>query len=130
MESRRYDNGEWRWCMAYVDGLEFASGPVTKTVSALDHGALATMATMGRKITIRLDTGPTETLLFMGTEMDAGSFRAWYHGTERRSMELEDEAFARGGMFAYNEARGYDTTSPDPCGHHCGYDCPRCGYDR
>ena len=50
--------------------------------------------------------------------------------TELRQREIEREAFARGGMFAYNEARGYDTTSPDPCGHHCGYDCPRCGDER
>jgi hypothetical protein len=127
MESRKYENGEWRYCMAYVDGLEFASGPVTKTLSALNHGALAMMATMGRKITIRLDTGPAETLCFMGPELSVETFRAWYHGVERRSMELKGEAFARGGMRGYNEARGYDTTAPEDCGHHCGWDCPQCG---
>ena len=51
-------------------------------------------------------------------------------GKELRPMELEREAFARGGMRAFNEARGYDTTAPDPCGHHCGWDCPRCGDER
>lgn len=24
-------------------------------------------------------------------------------------------------------AMGYDTSSPEPCGHHCPSDCPRCG---
>jgi hypothetical protein len=43
--------------------------------------------------------------------------------------ELAREAFARGGMNAYNEARGYDSYSSEPCGHHCDYDCPRCGED-
>ena len=43
--------------------------------------------------------------------------------------ELAAEAFARGGMGAYNEARGFDSQSPEPCGHHCGWDCPRCGED-
>lgn len=31
------------------------------------------------------------------------------------------------GVGAYNEAMGYDTSSPEPCGHHCPSDCPRCG---
>jgi hypothetical protein len=31
------------------------------------------------------------------------------------------------GASGYNAARGYDTEEPEPCGHHYGYDCPRCG---
>lgn len=31
------------------------------------------------------------------------------------------------GVDGLNEARGYDTSEPEPCGHHCGSDCPRCG---
>lgn len=31
------------------------------------------------------------------------------------------------GVRGYNEAMGWDTTSPEPCGHHCTSDCPRCG---
>ncbi len=26
-------------------------------------------------------------------------------------------------------AMGYDTSSPEPCGHHCPSDCPRCGQE-
>jgi hypothetical protein len=33
------------------------------------------------------------------------------------------------GMDAYNERMGYDLSAPEPCGHHCSYDCPRCGDD-
>ena len=55
------------------------------------------------------------------------SARDYIDDTQRE--ELAREAFARGGMGAYNEARGYDSYSPEPCGHHCDYDCPRCGED-
>jgi hypothetical protein len=43
------------------------------------------------------------------------------------SGETLMEAFARAGMLGYNEAQGCDTTEPEPCGHHCGDDCPLCG---
>lgn len=45
------------------------------------------------------------------------------------SMERGSEAFARGGMAAYNEVRGHDSYVEEPCGHHCDVDCPRCGED-
>lgn len=41
--------------------------------------------------------------------------------------ELSREAFARGGMRAFNESRGFESYSPEPCGHHCNDDCPVCG---
>ena len=31
------------------------------------------------------------------------------------------------GVAGRNEAAGYDLTPPEPCGHHCPWDCPRCG---
>ena len=31
------------------------------------------------------------------------------------------------GASGYNEARGYDTEEPEPCGQHCDWSCPRCG---
>ena len=46
------------------------------------------------------------------------------------AKEITNEAGMAHGVHAFNEARGYDTTAPDPCGHHCGSDCPRCGGDR
>ena len=30
------------------------------------------------------------------------------------------------GVEAYNEAMGWDTSSPEPCGHHCIHKFPRC----
>jgi hypothetical protein len=42
---------------------------------------------------------------------------------EERAMQ----AGMAGGVDAYNEARGYYVDSPEPCGHHCPSDCPRCG---
>lgn len=33
------------------------------------------------------------------------------------------------GIDAYNGARGMSTEAPEPCGHHCPPDCPRCGED-
>ena len=44
-----------------------------------------------------------------------------------QAEELAREGFARGGMSAYNEARGFDSWNPEPCGHHCDWDCPVCG---
>ena len=49
---------------------------------------------------------------------------------ESTTLEAESEALAMGGMNALNESRGYDTTAPDPCGHQCPPDCPRCGEER
>ncbi|MAF72493.1 MAG: hypothetical protein CMH39_00525 [Micrococcales bacterium] len=31
------------------------------------------------------------------------------------------------GVDAYNDAMGWSTDAPGPCGHHCTDDCPRCG---
>ena len=31
------------------------------------------------------------------------------------------------GVQAYNEARGCGLEEPEPCGHHCSSECPRCG---
>jgi hypothetical protein len=31
------------------------------------------------------------------------------------------------GVQGYNEAMGSDSETPEPCGHHCHSDCPRCG---
>ncbi len=45
--------------------------------------------------------------------------------------EVDTEAAMQAGMAhgtqGYNEARGWDTTEPEPCGHHCDSSCPRCG---
>ncbi len=43
----------------------------------------------------------------------------------RREMAME--AGMAGGTDAYNETMGWDTSAPEPCGHHCPSDCPRCG---
>ena len=39
------------------------------------------------------------------------------------------EAGMLGGVGAYKEAMGFDSYTPEPCGHHCGSNCPRCGED-
>jgi len=31
------------------------------------------------------------------------------------------------GAEAKNDARGQSLEAPEPCGHQCPYDCPRCG---
>lgn len=56
----------------------------------------------------------------------------------RACKKAEDDAWRREmameagmglGVGAYNDMMGGDSYSPDPCGHHCGADCPRCGED-
>jgi hypothetical protein len=42
-------------------------------------------------------------------------------------QERATQAGMMGGVSAYNEVMGYDSYSPEPCGHHCGSGCPRCG---
>jgi hypothetical protein len=47
---------------------------------------------------------------------------------------VEEQAMESGmafGIQAYNEIRGYDSYTPEPCGrcYHCGSDCSRCGDD-
>ena len=55
----------------------------------------------------------------------------WDKDIDEEDDEGDDEAATlagmEGGAIGYNEARGYDTEEPEPCGHHCDYDCPRCG---
>jgi hypothetical protein len=33
------------------------------------------------------------------------------------------------GVRGYNNSMGCDLGAPDPCGHQCDWDCPRCGED-
>lgn len=47
--------------------------------------------------------------------------------TEEEVREMANEAGMLHGADAYNEAMGWDTSAPEPCGHHCPSDCPRCG---
>jgi len=46
---------------------------------------------------------------------------------EEARDELAMEAGMLHGVNAYNEAMGWDVSFPEPCGHHCQSDCPRCG---
>ena len=42
---------------------------------------------------------------------------------------MSEEATETGmlhGIDAYNDSMGQGLRSPDPCGHHCTDDCPRC----
>lgn len=48
----------------------------------------------------------------------------------RDSPELREQAMMAGmefGIQGYNDVMGYDSYTPEPCGHHCR-DCPHCGY--
>ena len=45
------------------------------------------------------------------------------------NSEIAIEAGMLHGVDAYNEVMGYDTHGPEPCGHQCHSDCPRCGCD-
>ena len=47
--------------------------------------------------------------------------------TDEADSEAAMLAGMGGGIRAYNEVRGHDAYTPEPCGHHCGDDCPRCG---
>ena len=40
--------------------------------------------------------------------------------------EYAIEAGMLHGIDEYNEATGNGAYSPEPCGHHCTDDCPRC----
>lgn len=67
-------------------------------------------------------------LKFM-SERDVAKFIKLY---ELDGAEADDEEYAMQqgmafGTDGYNEAKGYDLSTPEPCGHHCGSDCPRCG---
>jgi hypothetical protein len=47
-----------------------------------------------------------------------------------REEEKRERAYEAGmlyGVEAYNDAMGYSLAAPEPCGHHCMSDCPRCG---
>lgn len=49
---------------------------------------------------------------------------------EDYANSLEESAMEAGmafGVRGYNEVRGYDSYTPEPCGHHCDWDCPQCG---
>jgi len=52
-------------------------------------------------------------------------------GDDSDDDEGDNEAAILAGMehgaIGYNEARGYDTEEPEPCGQHCDWSCPRCG---
>ena len=43
--------------------------------------------------------------------------------------ELAREAGMIYGVEARNEVLGQWLEAPEECGHHCDYDCPRCGQE-
>lgn len=55
-----------------------------------------------------------------------GDSRGW-GGHPKHDPEFAMQQGMAFGVDAYNEAMGYDTSSPGPCGHHCDSNCPRCG---
>ena len=51
---------------------------------------------------------------------------------EDYANSIEESSMEAGmafGVQGYNEVRGYDSYTPEPCGHHCDWDCPQCGED-
>jgi len=70
-------------------------------------------------------------LKFM-SERDVGKFIKLYELETDDEDDADDSEFAMQqgmafGTDGYNDAMGYDLSTPEPCGHHCGSDCPRCG---
>ena len=70
-------------------------------------------------------------LKFM-SERDVGKFIKLYELETDDEDDFDDSEFAMQqgmafGTDGYNDAMGYDLSTPEPCGHHCGSDCPRCG---
>lgn len=50
-----------------------------------------------------------------------------YEADEQDRKEIAQQEGMLHGVDAYNEVMGYDTSAPEPCGHHCPSNCPRCG---
>lgn len=70
-------------------------------------------------------------LKFM-SEHDVGKFIKLYELETDDEDDFDDSEFAMQqgmafGTDGYNDAMGYDLSTPEPCGHHCGSNCPRCG---
>jgi hypothetical protein len=70
-------------------------------------------------------------LKFM-SEHDVAKFIKLYELETDDEDDFDDSEFAMQqgmafGTDGYNDAMGYDLSTPEPCGHHCGSDCPRCG---
>jgi hypothetical protein len=70
-------------------------------------------------------------LKFM-SERDVAKFIKLYELETDDEDDFDDSEFAMQqgmafGTDGYNDAMGYDISTPEPCGHHCGSDCPRCG---
>jgi hypothetical protein len=70
-------------------------------------------------------------LKFM-SEHDVAKFIKLYELETDDEDDFDDSEFAMQqgmafGTDGYNDAMGYDISTPEPCGHHCGSDCPRCG---
>ena len=70
-------------------------------------------------------------LKFM-SEHDVAKFIKLYELETDDEDDFDDSEFAMQqgmafGTDGYNDAMGYDLSAPEPCGHHCGSDCPRCG---
>lgn len=70
-------------------------------------------------------------LKFM-SEHDVAKFIKLYELETDDEDDFDDSEFAMQqgmafGTDGYNDAMGYDLSTPEPCGHHCGSNCPRCG---
>lgn len=70
-------------------------------------------------------------LKFM-SEHDVAKFIKLYELEPDDEDDADDSEFAMQqgmafGTDGYNDAMGYDLSTPEPCGHHCGSNCPRCG---
>ena len=66
------------------------------------------------------------------SEHDVAKFIKLYELETDDEDDFDDSEFAMQqgmafGTDGYNDAMGYDLSTPEPCGHHCGSDCPRCG---
>jgi hypothetical protein len=120
------------------DGEEYTSlGKYTTLQTALDAaGQLHPFVVVDADCAL-LMSGKDET----GETFDAYEPHGWEQARDvRAEMRADDEEYQRqvrderailagmgGGVRAYNEAMGYDSYTPEPCGQHC-QDCPRCGY--
>ena len=124
--------------------LENSAGQVVVDLLRKGYGASVEVTLTGSEIRIRAKTKLHHTLSTWEEEEfivhlpdDEDAPNEQEEGEDDDGGEDDDEAEGdneaailagmEGGASGYNAARGYDTEEPEPCGHHCDSDCPRCG---
>lgn len=119
----------------HIHGLELPGGDSEATFSTIDAAIVTSPRRACRRCSSPVGADEFCTHPTCGFHYyPQGDARGWEGcpRCDREDHDLAEFAMQQGMAFgagAYNEAMGYDTSSPDPCGHHCPSDCPRCGQE-